>query len=123
MPSHSITQLLAAVHRLSASTPEADKLPTSYPSHQDHWVRWLEEYNGPGYYGRQDWDRDARFVYQHLNNPEMIIWINEAAGEDRATIEEAVAVLRRAGKRRQTTAAAVRAVLPWSRTAELLFGR
>ena len=42
---------------------------------KDHWVGWLREYTGPGYYGRKNPDRDARFIYNHLNSPPMPIWL------------------------------------------------
>lgn len=43
--------------------PNSDRLFRSgYATHKDHWVQWLEEYDGPGYYGRSNWDRDAQFV-------------------------------------------------------------
>ena len=29
------------------------------------WLRWLCEYDGPGFYGRQNPQRSAEFVYNH----------------------------------------------------------
>jgi hypothetical protein len=35
--------------------PESDRLSKgSFASHKDHWIGWLEEYDGPGYYDRAD---------------------------------------------------------------------
>jgi hypothetical protein len=47
-------QLLAKVRKLPVSTRFADTIqpPASYASHKDHWIGWLSEYDGPGYYGR-----------------------------------------------------------------------
>ena len=87
---HSFGELLAVVRRLPAITPQAAKLPVNgYETFQEQWIGWLEEYDGPGYYGRADGKRDARWVYQHLNNGKMIVWLNEAAGESHSTIEAA----------------------------------
>ena len=50
---HSFDELLAVVRRLPAITPQAAKLPVNgYETFQEQWIGWLEEYDGPGYYGR-----------------------------------------------------------------------
>ena len=35
---------------------------SSYASQKQHWIAWLSEYNGPGYYGPTDWKRSAEFI-------------------------------------------------------------
>lgn len=48
---------------------------------RDGWIRWLKEYDEPGYYNRQaGMNRSAKFAYNHLANPEGLIWLIEAAG-------------------------------------------
>jgi hypothetical protein len=121
--SYNIREMLRAVRRLPATMPESDALYKSgYETHKDHWVGWLSEYDGPGFYGRNDWNVDARGVYQRLNCGPMIVWLNEAAGERpaliRATIREMT--LRGSG-RAQTEAKIARAHHPWERAAALLF--
>ncbi len=109
-------QLLAKVHKLPVSTRFADTIqpPASYASHKDHWIGWLSEYDGPGYYGRKRWDRDARFVYNYLNCAPMIIWINEAAGRPTDLIERAaIRHCARLDRASATRAASVRELLPW----------
>jgi hypothetical protein len=82
MRSYSIREMLRAVRRLPATMPESDRLYKSgYKTHKDHWLGWLSEYDGPGYYGRESWDVNAKTVYQRLNCGPMIVWLNEAAGE------------------------------------------
>jgi hypothetical protein len=118
---HSFDELLAVVRRLPAITPQAAKLPVNgYETFQEQWIGWLEEYDGPGYYGRADGKRDARWVYQHLNNGKMIVWLNEAAGESHATIEAAIADMER-WEKVQTQAKVARSHLPWERAVKLLF--
>lgn len=68
-----------------------------YETHQDHWIGWLKEYDGPGYYGRSDWSVDARAVYQRLANGRMIVWLSEAAGEDPKRIRAAIIAMQRHG--------------------------
>jgi hypothetical protein len=121
--SYSNEELLAVVRRLPATTPQAGKLPVggSYKTFQDQWIGWLAEYDGPGYYGRKDGKRDARWIYQHLNNGKMIVWLNEAGGESPPTIEAAVDDMRRNGPIPQVQAKIARLHLPWDRAARLLF--
>jgi hypothetical protein len=123
-PHHSqtIEELLAKVRRLPAITPQASKLPLNhrYETFQEQWIGWLEQYDGPGYYGRADGKRDARWVYQHLNNGNMIVWLNEAAGESPSTVEATIADMQRFDVV-QSQAKIARSHLPWERVAKLLF--
>jgi len=118
-----IKELQRAVRRLPATAPQSDKLSKGgYETHQDHWIRWLKEYDGPGFYGRSDWSVDARSVYQRLANGRMIVWLSEAAGEDPERIRAAITAMKLHGSgRKQTEAKIVRFHLPWERLAELLF--
>jgi hypothetical protein len=123
MRSYSILEMLTAVRRMPSTMPQSERFYKSgYDTHKDHWVGWLGAYNGPGYYSRSNWERDARYVYQHLNCGPMIVWLNEAAGERQTTIRAAIAAMLRAGPRAQTEAKVVRSFLPWERAALLLFG-
>ena len=81
---HTIKVFCAAIERLSKPTPLSDQLPlpANHPSFKDQWIGWLKEYLSPGYYDRQNFVDDARTAYQRLNNGRMIVWLNEAAGED-----------------------------------------
>jgi hypothetical protein len=120
--SYSIDQLLAVVRLLPAKTPQAGRLPLNgYKTFQEQWIGWLKEYDGPGYYGRADGKRDARWVYQHLNNGNMIVWLNEAAGETPHTIIATIEDMVRNGPIPQSQAKIARSHLPWDRTARLLF--
>jgi hypothetical protein len=122
--SYTIPELLRAVRRLPATTPESDRLSKGvYATHKDHWIGWLEEYDGPGYYSRSNWDVDARTVYQRLNNGNMIVWINEAAGESPTRIRLTIAKMLQGGPRKQMMAMIARSFLPWERTAWLLLNR
>src|SRR5258708_32766414 len=98
MRDYSIKELLRAVRRLPATAPQSDKLSKGgYKTHQDHWIGWLKEYDGPGYYGRSDWSVDARAVYQRLAHGHIIVWLSEAAGEDPKRIRGALNPMKRTG--------------------------
>lgn len=120
---YSVKELLRVVRRLRATAPQSDRLSKGgYETHQAHWIAWLEEYDGPGYYGRSDWRVDARSVYQRLANGRMIVWLSEAAGEAPERIRAAITAMKRHGNdRKQTEAKIVRSHLPWERVATLLF--
>ncbi len=120
---YSIKELLRAVRRLPSTALQSDNLSKGgYETHQDHWIGWLKEYDGPGYYGRSNWNVDARAVYQRLANGRMIVWLSEAAGEDPKRITAAIAAMKRHGKgRKQAEAKIARSHLPWEQVATLLF--
>jgi len=52
---YSIQALLRAVRRLPATMPESERLSKGgYSTHKDHWIGWLEEYDGEGFYTTDD---------------------------------------------------------------------
>src|SRR5258708_16748625 len=123
MRDYSIKDLLRAVRRLAATAHQSDKLSKGgYKTHQDHWIGWLKEYDGPGYYGRSDWSVDARPVYQRLAHGHLIVWLNEAAGEDPKRIRAAITAMDLPGNRRkQTQAKTVAYHFAWTQEATLPF--
>jgi hypothetical protein len=88
--------------------------PPWYRSQKEHWLAWLREYDGPGYYGRRDWGRSAEFVYNHVVCPPMVLWLGEAAGVPSrvvaAAAEAALAALPVQGSR----SARIRRVISWA---------
>ena len=107
---HTIKVFCAAIERLSKPTPLSDQLP----------IGWLKEYLSPGYYDRQNFVDDARTAYQRLNNGRMIVWLNEAAGEDDRIIRAAIIAMDERDHP-QTEAKFARRVLPWDGLERLLF--
>lgn len=93
-----------------------------YQTQHEHWLGWLRGYGGPGGYGRKDWSRSAEFVYNHVVNPQMLIYLAEA-------LEIEIAVLRSAQRDAlaQTTmmamSAAIRRVVPWRLIEAAITGR
>ena len=75
-------ELLRLIRRLPEGAPTTDAWwspATSRIPNKRHWVGWLEEYDGPGFYNRKrpSADRDAQFIYNHLHCPPMLCWLAE----------------------------------------------
>ena len=86
-----------------------------YSSQKEHWLGWLKEYDGPGFYGRQDSNRTAEFVYNHINCPPMVLWLGEACGLPKALVVEAKTEALAAKPSRASQCAAIRNLIPWSK--------
>jgi hypothetical protein len=110
MPIRSRNDLLHAI----------EKLPTSITflrrSYKTGWLHWLANYEDPS---RATPDRSAEFIYNALNVPEWIVWLAAASGADRQLVQTAASAIDRQ-QFRQTQAAAVRRILPWSLMAKQL---
>lgn len=121
-PRHTIAQFIAAIKGLRQQTPQSDQfpLPAGHTSFKSQWLGWLEEYLTPGYYDRKNAVDDAEWAYQHLNNGRMIVWLNEAAGENPRIIHAAIVAMD-GREPLQTEAKYARRVLPWESAAGLLF--
>lgn len=119
-------QLLARVRELPERTPISDTVPWSdhHHSHKEHWEKWLDEYESPGYYNRRyTGGRDAAFIYNHLQCGEMLVWLAEAAGVNTTAVKTAAALIQaREIKSRPALCKQVRLILPWSTVCPALMG-
>ena len=121
MKSVSIATFIAAIESLPADPPERSNV--WYLTQKEHWLGWLGDYHGPSAYGRDaSKRRDARYVYNHIVNWEMLEWLIRAAGADTATMN-AVRVASKHGTRLQEKAAAIRRVVPWETIAHMLWSQ
>ena len=110
--SYSKSQLRGALQTLRAKTPLSDRLKEDEDDdYRDRLIKWAIKYSK---------SRNAREVYNRLQVPEWIVWLNEAAGESPQLIRKAISAMQRRG-RGQQRAADVRKVLRWEQTAQLLF--
>jgi hypothetical protein len=91
-----------------------------YRSQREHWLGWLNEYNGPGYYGRKNHRRSAKFIYNHIVCPPMVLWLGEAVGIPTKRVAEAKQAALSAGPHLSAQSAAIRKVIPWEDIAALL---
>jgi len=92
-----------------------------YSSQKEHWIGWLAEYDGPGYYGRKSWNgRTAEFVYNHLGNPSMLLWLAEAAGIPKNDLLAAKRSALSGRPNRVSHCALIRKAIPWLAVEERL---
>jgi hypothetical protein len=119
---YTIKQFVTAIKGLPEAAPTTDMLdaPIGHDSFKDQWILWLEEYLTPGHPNRKNAIDNAQWAYQHLNNGRMIVWLNEAAGEQPRIIQAAIAAMDERDTM-QTEAKYARRVLPWDDLAKLLF--
>jgi hypothetical protein len=68
---------------------ESDRVWYTSPPQKEHWLGWLREYDGPGAYSRQNADRSAELVYNHIVCPPMVLWLGEASGVPKSKVAEA----------------------------------
>ena len=87
------------------------KLPEN--EHREEWLRWLKGYDTPGPFDREpDKGHNARYVYNHLAYPEMLLWLIEAAGIDKHLVEAAAADSISV-KSKNAKTGAIRKRVPW----------
>ncbi len=108
----SIQKFRAAIQSLASDKP-SNNPAVWYRTQKEHWLGWLKEYNGPGAYGRQTGRRrDARYAYNHIVNPQMLMWLIEAS----KVPKELVAAARQAaadGATMMQQSGAIRRHVPW----------
>jgi hypothetical protein len=113
-PSHPITDRFSARWRAleKAKGPQQEQKEVWYKTQHEHWLGWLGAYQGPGAYDREDWERTSEFVYNHIVNPQMLIFLAEPTGIDSALVESAVeAALSK--RTMMAMSGAIRRILPW----------
>jgi hypothetical protein len=103
---------LAAIRKLPPDEPVQNPKKW-YLTQHEHWIGWLNEYEGPGAYGRDATiKRDARFAYNHIVEPEMLLYLAKAAGISPARFTAARKEAAN-GRTLMQRAGAVRSVTPW----------
>jgi hypothetical protein len=94
-----------------------------YKTQKEHWLGWLGEYHSAGAYGRQTVKkRDARFAYNHIVEPKMLLWIIEAAGVDPIAVSAAKNAAVKSSTM-QGKSAAIRRIVPWETLERALWSR
>jgi hypothetical protein len=90
--------LRSAILKLPSIAPIADRWPAPphSSSHRYHWLGWLSEYDGPGYYNRTvpKEPRSMAYIYTHIHCAPMLLWLAEVAGVRNAQVREADRALR-----------------------------
>jgi len=88
--------------------------PVWYRSQKEHWLGWLSEYDGAGYYGRKSRGLSAQFAYNHIMCPPMLLWIAEASGISKKKVLTAKQSALSARPTLASQCAAIRKSIPWS---------
>lgn len=117
----SIEQFRKAISKLPKDPPLV-RPGIWYTTQWQHWQGWLGHYNGPGAYGRKNWDRDAKFAYNHVVCPGLLLYLIRAiplqpesiiAAEDAE--RGAITLMAKAG--------AIRKIVPWEMIYQALWGQ
>ena len=115
----SIQQFIEVISTLPEDKPHGNPR-VWYRTQKEHWLGWLRDYSGPGAYDRKNSDRDAKYVYNHIANPGMLLWLITAAGvssELMLTMGQALAATPDA----RTHVGIIRKHVPWSVVASKLW--
>jgi hypothetical protein len=116
----SIDQFIQAILDLPSDKPFVER-KKSYTTQKEHWLRWLGDYDGPGYYGRTSKrKRDAKFAYNHIVEPKMLAWLIEASGT-RPELASKVRSIMATTAPMQRKSSTIRKLVPWSDVANKLF--
>jgi len=85
----------------------------NYNTQKAHWLGWLDSKSTTGSYQRQEKPgRGAKYVYNHIMEPKMLLWLISASGLQ----IELVKLAKEASLNKKSMAsscAAIRKVVPW----------
>lgn len=121
----SIVWFYEAISRLPSDEPVApgQRGYNNYTTQKDHWLGWLDPKSGTGTYPRKSTpDRDARFVYNHIVEPQMLLWLISASGVDPKLVKAATEAAEEQS-RLASKSAAIRRHVPWSVVEAALLAR
>lgn len=91
-----------------------------YTTQKAHWLGWLDPAAGTGTYPRSIAPgRDARYVYNHIIEPKLLIWLTEAAGVDAQLVLQAKQAADSANSM-PGKSAAIRKLIPWELVCDAL---
>ena len=118
----SIGRFIKAIEALPSDEPRV--YPKKwYTTQKQHWLGWLRDYHNPGAYGRNsEVRRDAKFVYNHVVEVGMLLWLIDAAGIEPGLVSAARRSAAKASALAQKSAA-VRKHVPWAEVENALWKR
>jgi hypothetical protein len=116
----SVAQLIRAIRYLPADEP-LEREGIWYLTQREHWLGWLGQYDGPGAYGRiPGKKRDARFAYNHVVCPQLLLYLIRAIPL-RPELVQAAERAAEGGTTLMQKAGAIRKVAPWAEIYEGLW--
>ena len=120
--SHSVEWLIQAIRRLPSDerAPGRQQGYNNYNTQKDHWLGWLDPNSKTGTYRRKSGqDRGARYVYNQIGEPKMLLWLASAAGVRHDLLSGAERAANSVSSVR-SKCGAIRRVIPWSEVAVAL---
>jgi hypothetical protein len=92
----------------------------NYNNQQGHWDLWLSQYLTPGHYDRKVIRDDARYCYNRVVNPQLLVYLGWASGVERAVRKRAEEALSPKWREQMSRASgAYRRIVPW----EMIYDR
>lgn len=110
-----ITSRFSAAWRSMPGGGQREQEAPWYRNQREHWLGWLDGYRGAGAYGRKNPNRSAQFIYAHVVNPQMLVYLAEASGVSRKAIGAGMkAALAKHHFTMAAMSAAFRREVPWA---------
>jgi hypothetical protein len=119
----SIDRLIGAIRQLPSDNPVTIPTPgyNNYSTQKEHWLGWLDPTSGTGTFARRSGEgRGARYVYNHIREPMMLLWLISAAGVTPHLVRAAEQAANEV-RRWSSKPAAIRRHVPWSEVAKTLY--
>ena len=93
-----------------------------YKSQKEHWLGWLKDYDGPGFYKRKNHaGRDAKYIYNHIMCSPMLLYLPEALDVQRELIQKAFhAIIEANNPKMAKQCAIIRAIIPFDLVKEAI---
>jgi hypothetical protein len=110
LPSHSQFSQKLEAHPLLAINRDP-----WYKSQKEHWLGWLGDYDGPGFYQRKTHaGRDSKYIYNHIMCSPMLLYLPEAIGVSTELIRNAYdAVLKANNPKMGKQCRIIRSIIPF----------
>ncbi len=118
----SMEWFIQAIRGLPSDEPVADRQPgyNNYRTQKDHWLGWLDPDSNTGTYPRRSApERDARYVYNRIVEPQMLLWLISASGVRQELVHAAARAAEEAASLAGKSAA-IRRHVPWQVVAAAL---
>jgi hypothetical protein len=115
MSSYSVEKLIDVIKKLPSDKEVSigTRGYNLYSSQKSHWLGWLDSKSNSGTYQRKDApNRGAKFVYNHIMEPKMLLWLILASGIDMKLVTQAEENAANA-KSMASSCAAIRKVVSW----------
>jgi hypothetical protein len=114
MSSYSVEKLIEVIKKLPTDkrVPSGTQGYSRYYTQKAHWLGWLSKKPGAKYYRHDAPNRGAKFVYNHIMEPKMLLWLISASGVDKKLVTKAKENSENA-KTMASSCACIRKVVPW----------